>query len=98
MCFGQNDLLALKPGFCQVHARFAFGDGSLSRNHRLISGSGCQLSGDQLARSYDLDGVDTPDEAMVELTAGALNRLLDRLDSLCGAAPVFALGLLLVGW
>lgn len=24
--------------------------------------------------------------------------LLDRLDSLCGAAPVFALGLLLVGW
>ena len=24
--------------------------------------------------------------------------LLDRLDSLCGAAPVFALGLLLAGW
>ena len=24
--------------------------------------------------------------------------LLDRLDSLCGAGPVFALGLLLVGW
>lgn len=24
--------------------------------------------------------------------------LLDRLDSICGAAPVFALGLLLVGW
>jgi phosphatidate cytidylyltransferase len=24
--------------------------------------------------------------------------VLDRLDSLCGAAPAFALGLLLVGW
>ena len=24
--------------------------------------------------------------------------ILDRLDSLCGAAPVFALGLLLAGW
>jgi predicted CDP-diglyceride synthetase/phosphatidate cytidylyltransferase len=24
--------------------------------------------------------------------------MLDRLDSLCGAAPVFALGLLLAGW
>lgn len=24
--------------------------------------------------------------------------LLDRLDSLCGAAPVFTLGLLLAGW
>jgi phosphatidate cytidylyltransferase len=24
--------------------------------------------------------------------------LLDRLDSLCSAAPVFALGLLLAGW
>ncbi|RLA49876.1 MAG: phosphatidate cytidylyltransferase, partial [Gammaproteobacteria bacterium] len=24
--------------------------------------------------------------------------MLDRLDSICGAAPVFALGLLLAGW